>query len=60
MPHRIMPGDIKLDFEQLNFYLMLELVIHYIQTRKYPLENSFAKEYNEIVNRTRGEMEDGS
>jgi len=60
MPHRVMPGEIQLDFEQMNFYLMLELVTYYIQTKNYPLENSCAEEYNEIVNRTRGEMEDGS
>lgn len=60
MPHRVFPGDIQLDFAQMNLYLMMELVIHYIQTGKYPLENEYAKEYNEIVNRTRGEMENGA
>lgn len=58
MPHRVMPDDIQLDFKQMNLYLMLELVTYYIRTKNYPLDNSFAEEYNEIVNRTRGEMED--
>lgn len=60
MAHRIMPGDILLDFEEMNLYLMIELVTYYIQTKKYPLNDSFSGGYNEIVTRTRSEMENGS
>ena len=59
MHHKIVPGEILFDFSEMNLYLMLKIVEHYITTKNYPLDNSFEKEYNRIASQVRSEMKSG-
>jgi hypothetical protein len=59
MQHKIVPGEIQFDFSEMNLYLMLKIVEHYITTKNYPLDNSFEKEYNRIASQVRSEMKSG-
>ncbi len=59
MKHIIMPGDIRFDFREMNLYLMLRIVAHYISTKNYPLNDLFAKEYNKIATKVRSELKIG-
>lgn len=44
--HHLSPEQLKIDIHSFNLNIAISLSFQYISTGKYPLDNSFAEEYN--------------